>query len=154
MGWIALGLGIAVFAVGISTTFTMLRFNRDTLHLANQEQFSIIPLFDVVCFGCTFALAIYWRNRPEYHRRLIFIATCALTAAGFGRFPELPRGSFYAGVDFLILLGIIRDWIVTRRIQMVYRYAFLGFAAGQIVVIVIVLRQLNYWLVIVHRLVG
>jgi hypothetical protein len=41
----------------------------------------------------------------------MLVATCALTAAGFGRFPEsiLPAYLFHAGVDLLILLGVARQ---------------------------------------------
>ena len=38
-------------------------------------------------FTVLFWLAIYWRKKPEFHRRLVLIATCALTSAGFGRWP-------------------------------------------------------------------
>jgi hypothetical protein len=134
----------------------MARFNRDQLHNAGAESFLIVPLFDMVCFAATFGLAIYWRKKPEFHRRLILIATCALTAAGFGRFPEniLPRELFYAGVDALILLGVIRDWLVNRRVHTVYRYVLPAFVVGQAFVIFTLVRQLAWWRVISHALVG
>jgi hypothetical protein len=154
LGWAGLALGIAVVGVGVVTALTMVRFNRDVIHSPNTEAFLLVPLFDMLCFGTTFALAIKWRNRPEYHRRLILIATCALTAAGWGRFPQLPPGTFYAGVDALIVLGLVRDWLVNRRIHTVYKYALPLFALGQIVVVVTVIRQLQWWMTIAHKLVG
>jgi hypothetical protein len=154
MGWAGLALGISVLVVGVSTSLVMARFNRDVLQRQGGEMFLMVPLFDMLCFGTTFALAILWRNKPEYHRRLILIATCALTAAGFGRLPILPRGSFYAGVDALILLGLVRDWIVNGRVHTVYRYVLPAFAVGQIIVIVTIVRQLSYWQFIAHKLVG
>jgi hypothetical protein len=45
----------------------------------------------MVCFTLPFALAIRWRNRPAYHRRLLLVATCALTAAAFGRHAAVWR---------------------------------------------------------------
>jgi len=79
----------------------------------------IVPLFDMVCFTPTFFLAIYWRTKKQLHRRLMFIATCVLTAAAGGRFPEavLPGYMLYARVDMLILLGVARDLIIGRRIH-------------------------------------
>jgi hypothetical protein len=38
-------------------------------------------------FTIPFVLAICWRRKPELHRRLMLIASCALTAAAFVRFP-------------------------------------------------------------------
>ncbi|HWR16150.1 MAG TPA: hypothetical protein VN577_15085 [Terriglobales bacterium] len=154
IGWFGLALGIAVLLVGISTTLTMVRFNRDVMHSTFAESFMLIPLFDMLCFGVTFGLAIKWRRRPEYHRRLILVATCALTAAGFGRFPEaiLPKEVFYLGVDFLIVLGVMRDLLVDRTVHRVYRYVLPLFMVGQTIVIIIVAKGMPFWRAIAHSL--
>jgi hypothetical protein len=155
-GWFGLGLGIAVFVVGVATALVMARFNRDVLHTPGAEIFTIVPLFDMACFATTFGLAIYWRKSPEYHRRLMLVATCALTAAAFGRFPEsiLPREIFYAGVDVLILLSIVRDLLVNRRVHQVYRYALPAFMIGQTFVIFTLVREAPWWQKIAHALAG
>ncbi len=136
VGWFGLGLGIAVFTVGVATTLTMARFHRDMLRDARGVAHIAIPLFDMLCFATTFGLAIYWRKKPEFHRRLIFVATCALTAAGWGRFPEaiVPDKLFYLGVDLLIVMGMARDWMVDGRVHRVYRYVLPLFMVGQTVV--------------------
>lgn len=156
IGWVGLGLGIAVVVVGLATTMTMAHFNRDVIHSSTPEAFIIVPFYDMVCFGSTFGLAIYWRRKPEYHRRLVLIATCALTAAGFGRFPDriIPPGFFYLGVDALILMGLLRDWLVNRQIHVVYRYALPAFVAGQTFVIFTLLRQVAWWKNVAHWLIG
>lgn len=114
----------------------------------------MIPLFDMVCFSSTFALAVYWRKKPEFHRRLMFIATCALTAASFGRFPErlLPHEFFYAGVDILILLGVVRDMIVNRRVHQIYFYVLPAFLVGQTIVMYTAIHNLPYWTSIAHSI--
>jgi hypothetical protein len=43
----------------------------------------------------------------------------------------LPFGVFYSGVDILILLGVSRDLLVTRRIHPVYLCALPAFVFGQ-----------------------
>ena len=95
--------------LGLATTVAMGRFNWHTLHEADGVPFILVPFNDMAAFAVTLSLAIYWRKKPEFHRRLILIATCALTAAGFGRFPINfpPPLNFYYGVDLLILLGVI-----------------------------------------------
>jgi hypothetical protein len=156
IGWFGAGLGVSVFFIGVATSIVMARFNRDTLHSASAEGFMIVPLFDMICFATTFGLAIYWRRKPEFHRRLLLVATCALTAAGFGRFPEsiLPRELFYLGVDALILLGVIRDWMVCKTIHPVYRYVLPAFVAGQTFVILTLVRQPAWWRSVSHALLG
>jgi len=137
IGWFGFALGIAVVGLGVSTTIVMHRFEFMTLHQGEFAIMSIsVPLWDMVCFAVAFSLAILWRKKVEYHRRLILIASCALTAAAWGRLPEsvLPGFWFYGGVDLLILMGAARDLIVNRKIHRVYLIALPLFMAGQIAI--------------------
>ena len=124
LGWFGVALGSAVPLIGVSTAVTMDRFRSSVLHVANAGRFAIISFNDMVCFTVAFALAVYWRKKPDYHRRLMFIASCALTSAAFGRMPVILKShTFYAGVDGLILCGLLRDWIADGKINVIYRYA-------------------------------
>jgi hypothetical protein len=156
IGWFGLALGIAITVVGTSTAIIMARFNTVQLHSSEADFGMMIPLFDMVCFTPTFALAIYWRTKPELHRRLMLIATCVLTAAAFGRFPTqiLPREIFYAGVDVLILFGVVRDLVVNKRINRIYLYALPAFVVGQTIVLYTVFHDLPYWRKIAHTILG
>jgi hypothetical protein len=154
IGWFGVALGIAIPVLGVSTAITMTRFNIVQLHQTDAAAFIMVPLFDITAFSITFALGIYWRKKPESHRRLLLIASCALTAAAFGRFPPhlLPPVVFYSGVDLLILLGVARDLIVNRRIHRVYLYALPAFILGQTVVMYTVTHELPYWLKIANAI--
>jgi hypothetical protein len=156
IGWFGVAMGSAMVVLGVSTAITMGRFNMLELHQSHTESDLMIPLFDMVCFGTTFGLAVLWRKKPEYHRRLMLVATCALTAASFGRFPErlLPAEYFYSGVDLLIVLGVIRDLIVSGRVHQVYLYVLPLFIVGQTVVTFTVFHQLPYWQKIAHTIMG
>ena len=86
----------------------------------------------MIVFGTLMALAIYWRKKPEYHRRPIFLATCGLMDAAIGRFDFwFNRSIFYAGLDCLILLGVVHDLVVERRVSKVYLYALPAMIVGQ-----------------------
>jgi len=156
IGWFGAAMGVAMVMLGVSTAITMGRFDLIQLHQSEAESDLMIPLFDMVCFGTTFGLAVLWRKKPEYHRRLMLVATCALTAASFGRFPErlLPAEFFYSGVDLLIVLGVIRDLIVDKHVHQVYLYVLPPFIIGQIVVTYTVFHQLPYWQKIAHTIMG
>jgi hypothetical protein len=153
-GWFGVALGATIPVLGVFTAITMARFKILHFHSMSAASDLIISFFDMLAFALPFALAIYWRKKPEFHRRLILIATCALTAAAFGRFPPqlLPPGFFYAGVDLLILLGVARDLIVNRRIHRIYRYALPAFVIGQTVVMYTDTHDLAYWLKISHAI--
>ena len=137
IGWCGLALGIAVLGLGVSTTIVMHRFEFLTLHQGQDAITSIsIPLWDMTSFAVAFSLAILWRKKLEYHRRLILIASCALTAAAWGRLPAsvAPGFWFYAGVDLLIMMGAARDLLVNRKIHRVYLIALPLLIAGQFVI--------------------
>jgi hypothetical protein len=150
IGWFGAAMGSAMVVLGVSTAIIMGRFNMLALHRSDAASFLMIPLFDMVCFGTTFGLAVLWRNKPEYHRRLMMVATCALTAASFGRL--LPNEYFYSGVDLLIVLGVIRDLIVNGRVHQVYLYVLPIFIVDQTVVTYTVVHQLSYWQKIAHAI--
>jgi hypothetical protein len=152
IGWFGLGMGALMPVLGIATAVTMGRFDTVQLHQNDAELTLIIPLFDMAVFATSFGLAMYWRTKPEFHRRLILIACCALSAAAFGRFPSriLPPVMFYSGVDLLILLAVARDLIVSRSIHRVYRYALPAIIAGQLVVMYTVTHSPALWMKFAH----
>ena len=139
LGWFGVALGTAIPVLGISTAIIMARFHILHFHSTDDASGLMVSFFDMTAFTIPFALAIYWRRKPEFHRRLILIASCALTSAAFARFPAylIPPGYglFYAGVDLLILLGLARDLIVNRRVHQVYLYTLPCFVLGQLIVL-------------------
>ena len=164
IGWFGVGLGVAIFLLGTSTAITMTRFQMFRMHAAEDAVTDLIgPFLDMTCFTIPFALAMYWRRKPEFHRRLLLLATCALTAAAFSRFPPrmlpaLPQmlefASYYAGVDLLILMGVVRDLVIDRRIHRVYLYGLPAFIAGQAVLVVLYQYDWPLCVKITHGVVG
>jgi hypothetical protein len=150
LGWFGAALGIAVVVFGVVTTFTMARFQVHELH-KTVEHLSFLSegIWDMLCFASCFGLAIWWRKRPEFHRRLVLIANCAMSAPGFGRFPALlmPRGTgvFYGGVDLLILMGMARDRLVDGRVHRVYKVALPIVIAGQALAIYLAFGRPAFW---------
>ena len=89
LGWFGVALGVAIPVVGTITAVTMRRFDLLDPDLARRAPLLRTALLDLTSFTIPFALAIYWRTKPELHRRLMLIASCALTAAAFVRFPAI-----------------------------------------------------------------
>jgi hypothetical protein len=139
--------------VGFWVAVVMARFDTSQLHRANRDAFLIVPLFDIVAFAICFGLAILWRTNPERHRRMMLIATCALTGAAFGRMPMMHTAlAFYCGIDGLILLGALRDLVFSRRIHTVYLIAIPLLVAGQTVASQVFLHRASFWIRIAHGL--
>jgi hypothetical protein len=155
IGLFALSLAVALPIIGIATGVAMARFN--TQHgSTDAAEFLIVPFFDMVAFTIVVGLAIAWRKTPEHHRRLMFLATCALTVAAFNRFPAsiVPDNWGYAGVDALVFLGVCRDLFVTKRIHPVYLYGLPLMIVGQILTMYIYLTKQPEWMTIARRIIG
>jgi hypothetical protein len=155
LGWAGAALGTSMVVVGPWVAVVMARFDASQLHRVNRDAFLIVPLFDMISFGICFGLAILWRTRPERHRRLMLIATAALTGAAFGRIPIMHASiSFYGAIDGLILLGALRDLAISRRIHGVYQVAIPLLVAGQAAVSEMFLHRAGFWIRIARRLLG
>jgi hypothetical protein len=153
LGWFGVALAAAIVIVGLSTAVTMGRFHFHTEHRSLANSDIGVPLFDIACFATTFTLAILWRKRPEFHRRLVLVASAALSAAGWGRYP-LPPGAFYLGVDLFLLLGILRDLIVQRRVHKVYAWGLPAFVAGQAFILFCEVKQPPFFQTLMRHLIG
>jgi hypothetical protein len=153
LGLIGLGLGVLIPVLGVITarTITLLRL---TAGASDAEQSFIVPVFDMTAFAVVFSLAIHFRRRPDYHSRLMLIASAGLTVAAFARFPSwlIPDNAFYVAVDLLILIAIARDWIATHRIHPVYLYVFPGLVIAQAATMWITLTNPSAWHVLAERL--
>jgi len=153
LGLLGIALGTALAIVGVSTALVMARW-----HLqrggTDDEAFLIVPLSDVTLFSCFFSAAILLRRRPEFHRRLMFIATCTLLSAGFGRFPAsiVPENWFYVGVDLLVLLAIGRDLLTMRRVHVVFLIALPTLVAVHLTAIYSFVTAAPWWMGIAHKL--
>src|SRR5258708_12401444 len=110
--------------VGVATAIVMARFDTIQRHQSGADAFLSVRFYDMIAFGVCIALAIYWRTKPELHRRLIFIASCGLMDAAFGRFDYLFNNHlFYPFLDLLIVLGLPPDLLLHRRVPKLYLYA-------------------------------
>ncbi|HTY85560.1 MAG TPA: hypothetical protein VMB19_15175 [Silvibacterium sp.] len=124
LGWFGATLAAGMTVLGVTIAIVMARFDGSVLHQKGADAFLSIPFGDMIIFGSCMAMAIYWRKRPEYHRRLVFVASCELMDAAIGRFDFwFNHNLFYPALDFLIVLGMVRDWLVEGRVNKVYLYA-------------------------------
>jgi hypothetical protein len=135
LGWVGAADASLVLVMGLWATF------------AEPAPFALerIGLVSMAGFGIPVALAILWRKRPAYHRRMAFVGTAVLTNAAFARFPGtyLPGHFFYLGTDLIIAIGIAHDLCSERRVHIVYRYALPLLLAAEIGVLIPAWRYLG-----------
>lgn len=150
LGMLGAGLGAALPVLGVATALVMRQWHAS--RGAVNDAFLAVSFNDMLTFAVAFGLALRWRRRPDVHRRLMLIASCALTVAAFARFPRalVPANSWYAAVDVLIGLGLLRDLIVERRVHWIYLAGLPAVMAGQLLALYLALTAPKAWLALLH----
>ncbi len=154
-GWFGAVLAAIMVTLGCIIAVVMARFDWFALHETGTDVFLSVPLGDMVVFGPCVALAILWRKKPELHRRLLFVATCCLLDAPFGRSDYLfDHNLFYACLDGVILLGVVRDLLVSRKVHVVYRVALPVLVVWQAFLIYLFRGAPAWWHALTSRIVA
>jgi len=155
LGWFGAGLATVMVVLGFTIAVVMTRFDAFVLQQKGVDSFLSIPFCDMIVFGSCMALAIYWRKKPEYHRRLVFIATCGLMDAAIGRFNFMfDHNLFYPALDVLIVLGLMRDWVVAGRVHKVYLYALPSMIVLQGLAMYAWRINPGWWAAVTHPILG
>jgi len=81
-----------------------------------------IPLFDMLIFACLVSTALYFRQRPEIHKRLMLLANLSILTAAIARIPVafIHDGGLmmYFGLKILlIILFVVYDSLRNRRLH-------------------------------------
>ncbi len=155
LGWFGVGLATAMVALGFTIAVVMARFDTVVLHQGGADAFLSIPFCDMIVFGSCMAFAIAWRKWPDYHRRLVFIASCQLMDAAVGRFDFIfNHNLFYPSLDLLIVLGMMRDWVVEGRVHKVYLYVLPPMIVVQSLAVYAWRLNPAWWQGITHTILG
>ena len=124
VGSVGIGYGFLVLSVGLLVSFAA-----PILHIAAHEwamdeaaSFLLLPLGDMALFGSFFVAAIFYRDRPEIHKRLILLATVALLFAAAGRLIPLRKTPVTALLVWLspLLVAMGYDGVTRRRVHPAY----------------------------------
>jgi hypothetical protein len=155
LGWFGAGLAAVMVPLGFAIAVIMGRFDKHVLRMTDADQFLSVPFGDMFVFGICVSLAIAWRRKPDLHRRLLFIATCALLDAPFDRFDYIfDHDLGFVCLDGIILLGVGRDLLVDRRVHKVYMAAMPPFVVFQAILIYLYRAAPGWWLGIGQSILG
>ena len=93
LGRFAIGYGVLVIVVGLITAFARFALRVRAGEVAAAQAQLLGPLLDMLVFAPVFAAAVYYRRKPELHKRLMVVATTSLLIAAVGRMQFLgdPR---------------------------------------------------------------
>jgi hypothetical protein len=95
-----------------------------------------VPLFDIPVFGALIGAALYFRSKPQVHKRLMLVAMIALLPPAIGRTPIMalwPSPVLFFGISDLFLVPLFAwDLKTTGRIQPVTLTASLVVIGSQL----------------------
>lgn len=80
--------------------------------------FMTVPFATIVVFPALVGSALWWRQFPATHKRLMLLATMELLPAGVGRWPVLNQYGplvFFGGADLALVALLIYDKTTTGR---------------------------------------
>jgi hypothetical protein len=123
LGRFAIGYGVLLIAVGLLTAFARFALRVRAGEAADAQEQLLGPLLDMLVFAPLFAAAIYYRRKPELHKRLMIVATTSLLIAAAARmqFPaELRLWLVHSIWLAPILLAMAHDFWRQRRVHPVY----------------------------------
>lgn len=124
LGTFAIGYGVLVVAAGLLAAFGMFVLRVQAGSAAEAQGRLLGPLVDMSAFAPLFAAAIYYRRKPELHKRFMVVATTYLLVAAVGRMPFLgePRNLYVLHLIWVapILLAMANDLWRERRVHPIY----------------------------------
>ena len=98
-------------------------------------QFFAVPVFAMVVFVPLVAAAVYYRRRPETHKRLMLLATISIIDAAVARWPlavvSTTSWMYYIFTDLFIVAAMGYDLGSRKRIAPVYVWGGLFVIGGQ-----------------------
>lgn len=96
-------LAIAMVVIGIRVSIEASRVNPPDMLMfgLNTKQFMAIPFLSIIAFGAYVFIGVWFRNRQEIHRPMMFMSSVSVVAAATGRMPALNH--WYAGTWIEVL---------------------------------------------------
>ena len=113
-------LAIAMLVVGFLAAVAAARRGASSPGGPPALQFLVIPIFDLLVFATLVSTGLFFKRRPQIHKRLLLLATITLLPAAVARLPGVgPRGpvAFFGLTDIFIVVCLVYDLVVRRRIH-------------------------------------
>jgi hypothetical protein len=124
LGKVGIGYGVFVILVGLLVGFGMFVVRVQAGAVDEARGRLLGPLLDMAVFAPLFAAAVYYRRKPELHKRLMIVATTTLLIAAVSRMRFLGDPGNIGLVMLVwsapILLAMGYDFAKRRVVHPVY----------------------------------
>ena len=130
LGRIGIAYGVLLVFMGLTTgVLRSVALPRG----GHAEGLLYVAFADMLLFASFFGAAIWFRRRPDVHKKLMTVAATALLVAAAGRMSFLPSPPVGLAAIFLVwsspvLLAVAYDWRRSRGVHPVYGAGLVAFA--------------------------
>ncbi len=121
LGLAGFGLALLMLALGLMAATDALRRGADGNSGLGAKTFYVIPVSGIIAFSLLIYLAYRARFKPAVHKRLILIATIAISEAAIARWPvailhEKPQLRLAVILAFLLMV-VAYDLVSLKRVH-------------------------------------
>ena len=124
----------AMVVVGAAVSVVFVRRGISPPGVPSAREFLVVPVVDLLVFSTLVALGLYFRRRPETHKRLMLLATIGLLPAAIARLPfVLGAGPlvFFALTDLFVAAGWAYDLKARGRVHPAFLWGGLFLIGSQ-----------------------
>jgi hypothetical protein len=113
-------LSVAMVGLGVAAAVNAMR-RGSSPPPTDPQTFFAVPIFGITTFAVLVYFAYKYRTKPEWHKRIILLATVAITGAAVGRLPIAwlqahPLGQVLEPLGFLLMM-VVFDLVWMRRVS-------------------------------------
>jgi hypothetical protein len=141
LGMVAIGLVVLMVVLGTLAAIKMAALGRSPPGGPPPLVFLTIPFFEMVTFPTLIAAGFYYRKRTDYHKRLIVIATIAISSAAVARLPlsimRFGPPAFFGLTDAFMIPIVIYDFATRGKIHPATLWAGLFVIGSQILRLIV-----------------
>jgi hypothetical protein len=119
VGRIGVAWGLVLIGVGLATTGVRVAGLAARDSFAAAAAFLVWPLLDMVVFALLFGAAVALRRRPQWHKRLMILATTSLLVAPVARIVPAPSptaGNLFFGDSVATHAVFMLAWLAPSLI--------------------------------------
>lgn len=122
LGVLGAVLASLMLFVGTAMGINAAKYGTTNPGLPPPTVFLVVPIFDMIVFAILIAAALYYRRKPDMHKRLMLVATISILPAAIARIlflfgvQDVLIPAFVLA-DVLLVGCILYDSVVSRRLH-------------------------------------
>ncbi len=127
-------LAAMMVVVGTALAVELVRRGMAPAGVPSSLQFFAIPVGDMLAFSGLVGFGLYFRRKPETHKRLMLLATISILDAAIARWPYVAGTGplvFFGLTDLFIVAGWLYDLKTRGKVHPAFLWGGLALIASQ-----------------------